>query len=57
VHLPVEADERNDYVQPLDAVEDVSDYWEDSPQPKHLHILVQKPSGAGALLKPFPDLC
>jgi hypothetical protein len=46
VHLPVEADERNDYVQPLDAVEDVSDYWEDNPQPKHLHILVQKLSGA-----------
>jgi len=45
-HLPIEADEGNDHVQPLDAVEDVSDYWEDSPQPKHLHIFVQKPSGA-----------
>ena len=46
VHLPVKADEGNDHVQPLDAVEDISDYWEDSPRPKHLHILVQKPSGA-----------
>ena len=45
-HLPDEADEANDHVQPLDAAEDVSDYWADSPQPKHLHILVQKPSGA-----------
>jgi hypothetical protein len=43
--LPDEADEGNDLVQLLDAAEDVSDYWED-PQPKHLHILVQKPSGA-----------
>jgi len=45
-HLPDEADERNDHFRPLDAVEDVSDYWEDSPRPKYLHILVQKPSGA-----------
>ena len=44
-HLPVEAEEGNDHVQRLVAVEDVSDYW-DSPQPKHLHVLVQKPSGA-----------
>jgi len=43
--MPVEAEEGNDLVQPLDAVEDVSDYWEDAPQPKHLHILVQIPSG------------
>ena len=43
--LPDEV-EGNDHFQPLDAVEDVSDYWEDSPQPKHLHILVRKPSGA-----------
>jgi len=42
-HLPVEAVEGNDHVQLLDVVEDVSDYWEDGPQPKHLHILVQKP--------------
>jgi len=44
-HLPDEADEGNDHIQPLGAVDDVSDYWEDSPQPKHLHILVRKPSG------------
>jgi hypothetical protein len=44
--LPDEADEGNDLVHPLDAVETVSDYWEDSPQPKNLHILVQKPAGA-----------
>jgi hypothetical protein len=44
--LPVGADKGNDYVQRLDAVEDLSEYWEDSPQPKHLHILVQKRSGA-----------
>ena len=43
--LPVRADEGNDLVQPLDAVENVSDYWEDGPQPKHLHILLQIPSG------------
>ena len=44
-HLRDRVDEGNDYVLPLDAFEDVSDYWEDSPQPKHLHILVQKLSG------------
>lgn len=48
IHLPNEADEGNDLVQLLDAAEDVSDYWtrKNGPQPKHLHVLVQKPSGA-----------
>jgi hypothetical protein len=40
-NLPVEADDGNDDVQLLDAVEDVSDYWEDTPQSKQLHIRVE----------------